>query len=271
MTQSLKPLLFAHRGASAEYPENSMAAFSRAVEIGVDIIESDVHITADGHAVLSHDDTGRRLAGDPRAISKCTLQDVQSWDIGFSHQVTDGSRPHANKGHRIPTLQEALEAFPHMRWNLDIKQTGAHAWQHIVKHLRMLRAEERVLLASFSARTLKKIRRGGFRGITGMGRFDVVQLALLPTSMLTQFPWLVPGGNRVQVPMRSGPFLFASEIFLKKCRALQLAVDFWTINTKEEAKQLLALGADGIMTDDPHQIKTILDNLASSHPSPPFS
>jgi glycerophosphoryl diester phosphodiesterase len=248
-----------------------MAAFSRAVEIGVDIIESDVHITADGHAVLSHDDTGRRLAGDPRAISKCTLQDVQSWDIGFSHQAANGSRPHANKGYRIPTLQHALEAFPSMQWNLDIKQKGADAWQHIVEHLRQLRAEERVLLASFSARTLKEIRKGGYRGITGMGRFDVVQLALLPTSALTQFPMLVPGGNRVQVPIRSGPFLFASESFLKKCRALQFAVDFWTINTKEEAKQLLALGVDGIMTDDPQQIKTILDDMAADRPSPPFT
>ncbi len=256
-----KPLLYAHRGASMEFPENSMAAFERAVKIGVDVIESDAHITADGHVVLCHDGTGERLAGVPKSVADCPLIDVQSWDIGFNHGISKEGRPYADKGHRIPTLSEALSSFPGMRWNIDIKVKGSAAASHVAQHIRDLEAEQRVLLASFSSRTLKKIRSKGYRGETGMGQVDVVHMAAVPQFFMELFPSFRPGGHRVQVPIRSGPFLFASKSFVEKCRTFGMAVDFWTINTKSQARMLLDLGVDGIMTDDPKMVKVLFDDL----------
>jgi glycerophosphoryl diester phosphodiesterase len=256
-----QPLLFAHRGASIEFPENSMAAFERAVELGVDVIETDAHITADGHVVLCHDETGERLASEPKAVADSSLGDVQSWDIGFNHGAAENERPFASQGHCIPTLSEALSAFPEMRWNIDIKVEGSDAASHVAEQIRKLGAEQRVLLASFSARTLKDIRNQGYLGETGMGRADVVQMATVPRFIMKGVPPFCPGGHRVQVPIRSGPFLFASKSFVEKCHRLDKAVDFWTINTESETKMLLELGVDGIMTDDPRMVKALFDDL----------
>lgn len=254
-----RPLLFAHRGASLELPENSMAAFERAVEIGVDVIESDVHLTADGHVVLAHDACGLRMAGNAQQIADASLNEIQEWDIGLNHQSPAGQKTQANKGHRIPTLREALDALPHMRWNLDVKVTHPNAWQRVIEVIKEKHAEDRVLLASFSATTLESIRRAGYQGETGMGERDVAFLACLPSFILRlPFP-MRPNGDRVQVPIQSKPFTFASTWFIQKCRALGLYVDFWTINDEDEAMSLLDLGVDGIMTDDPERMKTLLD------------
>src|SRR5688572_26510626 len=90
--------LYAHRGASAELPENTMAAFRRALELGADALETDVHMTRDGHVMVSHDPDGRRRAGIAATIRGSTLEEVRGWDMG--------------DGHRMPTLEEALVAFP---------------------------------------------------------------------------------------------------------------------------------------------------------------
>ncbi len=236
-----------------------MAAFECAVQIGADVIESDVHITADGHVVLSHDESGLRMAGKDQRIMDATLTELKSWDIGLHHLDQDGQQSQAEKGHRVPTLAEALDAFPQMRWNLDIKATHTKAWQRVVEEVKHLKAEDRVLLASFSASTLHHVRKSGFAGQTGMGERDIALLACLPKSILRlPFP-MRPNGTRVQVPIRSTPFTFASQWFLQKCRALDLKVDFWTINQIQEATMLLELGVDGIMTDDPRLIKKLLD------------
>ena len=92
-----------------------------------------------------------------------------------------------------------------------------------------------------------------------MGERDVAFLACLPSFILRlPFP-MRPNGDRVQVPIQSKPFTFASTWFIQKCRALGLYVDFWTINDEDEAMSLLDLGVDGIMTDDPERMKTLLD------------
>ena len=78
----MAPLLFAHRGASRELPENTLPAFRRAVEIGVDYLETDAHLTRDGQVVLAHDPSGERMAGEPCLIRDRTLGQVQRWDAG---------------------------------------------------------------------------------------------------------------------------------------------------------------------------------------------
>ena len=68
--------VYAHRGASAELPENTIEAFARAVEVGADVLETDAHVTRDGVVVLSHDEHGRRMANVPRAIADCIARDI---------------------------------------------------------------------------------------------------------------------------------------------------------------------------------------------------
>src|SRR5580704_14699331 len=98
--------LYAHRGAAAERPENTMAAFERAVEIGVDALELDVHLTRDGRLVVAHDDTAARMCGAALAWSTLDADDARTLDAGWGFVAADSSRPFAGRGIGVPLFDE---------------------------------------------------------------------------------------------------------------------------------------------------------------------
>jgi glycerophosphoryl diester phosphodiesterase len=243
-------LLYGHRGASAELPENTLAAFARALELGADAIESDIHLTRDGHVVLSHDPDGRRMADQPQAIRETTLAELRTWDVGWGYVDARGERPFAEQGHRMPTLPEALEALGEVPLNLDIKQTSPRMVEPLLKVLRAFKAEERVQLASFSQSNLDAVLAAGYRGAVALGRDELIKLFFVPGGLLKGWSALKTSPRRAQIPTSAGPLSLDSERFLTKCHKLSIAVDYWTINEPDDARRLVALGADGIMTDD---------------------
>lgn len=246
--------LYAHRGASGELPENTLAAFRRALDYDIDALESDVHLTSDGQVVVSHDPDGARCCGVAREIRRSTLAEVQSWDAGWGFTAADGGRPFAGQGHRIPTLEEVLREFPTIRLNLDIKQTSPSMVGPLLALLRRERAEERVTLASFHLRTLLVARLRGYRGDTALPRAEVITMLKAPPGLFAFLPWR---GTAAQLPVAGGGYRFDTPAMVARCHRLGLRLDFWTINDPGEARRLLAVGADGIMTDDPRAIAPV--------------
>jgi glycerophosphoryl diester phosphodiesterase len=249
--------LYGHRGASAERPENTLASFARALEAGADALETDVHLTADGHVVVSHDASGARAAGVARRIAASTLDEVQRWDAGWGFVAPGGGRTFAGRGLRIPTLREVLERFPGVHVNVDVKQRAPSMVAPLLSLLREARAEERVTLASFDAAVLAALRRAGYRGETALGRSEVLRLLVLPLSLLKLRP-LALAGHAVQIPPRTRRFDLSAASFIAKCHALGLRVDYWTVNDPAEAEALVARGADGIMSDDPAAVAPVV-------------
>jgi glycerophosphoryl diester phosphodiesterase len=98
--------------------------FALAIELGADAIETDAHITRDGHVVLSHDPTGERAAGIARAIKDVTLAEVRTWDLGARFVPRRAGAFRSNQAFRMPTLDEALASFPEIVFNVDAKQTA---------------------------------------------------------------------------------------------------------------------------------------------------
>lgn len=240
--------LYAHRGCSAELPENTLPAFQRAVELGVDALELDVHLTRDGHPIVSHDPSAERMAGRPVRWRDLDLDDVRALDVGRGFVAPDGSRPHAGKGITAPTLDEVLATFPAMRLNIDVKQADPPMVAPLLALLRRRRAEDRVTLASFQMRTLLAIRSRGYGGETALAQLEVGLLLALPAVAIRNLPFV---GVAAQVPVAAGAVRFDRPGFIGKCHRLGMRVDFWTIDDPAEARRLIALGADGIMTDDP--------------------
>jgi glycerophosphoryl diester phosphodiesterase len=247
--------LYAHRGASAELPENTLPAFRRALEYGVDALELDVHLTRDGHPLVAHDPTAERMAGVPAAWRDLDLADAQALDMGRGFIAADGGRPHAGKGIRAPSLEELLVELPGVRLNVDVKQVNPPMVRPLLALLRRLGAEERVTLASFQTRTLLAIRRRGYGGETALGQPEVLGLLAMPAAVIERMPFV---GVAAQVPVAAGPVRFDRRPFIDKCHRLGMRVDFWTINDPAEARRLVALGADGIMTDDPARMAPAL-------------
>lgn len=241
--------LYAHRGASAELPENTLPAFRRALEYdGVNALELDVHLTRDGHPLVSHDPTGQRMAGVAKAWRDLDLAEAQSLDVGRGFVAADGSRPHAGKGFHAPSLEQLLIALPDVRLNVDVKQAQPPMVRALLALLRRCKAEDRVTLASFQLRTLLAIRRRGYGGETALAQPEVLGLLALPARVIERLPFL---GVAAQVPVHAGPIRFDRGPFIDKCHRLGMRVDFWTVDDPALARRLIALGADGIMTDDP--------------------
>jgi glycerophosphoryl diester phosphodiesterase len=230
-----RPLLFGHRGAPATgLPENSMASFARALADGATALESDVHRTRDGHIVISHDPIVQNVT-----IREVTLAELRALDLGG--------------GERMPTLLEVLAAFRDVPINIDLKQQGIA--QDVARLLVEHNEAERVLLASFHVSELAAVRAAGYPGPTGLAKDEVVRLVALPWPVHKL--WRLRGA-RAQVPMRSGRIRFDTAAFVARCHALDVRVDYWTINDVDDARALVAIGADGIMSDDPARVRPAL-------------
>jgi len=248
--------LYAHRGAAAERPENTLAAFRRALELGADAIETDAHLTRDGQVVLSHDPTGKRMAGVSRAIADCTLEEVWTWDAGRNFRPRSGAgETFSGQGLRVPTLAEALVELPETPFNVDVKDPSPRMIAAVLDVVRRAGAEQRVLLASFRTKTLQAIRAAGYGGPTGLGQAEIARLALSPGLLLGRIRVL---GSRAQVPLSSFGIRFATRRFIDRCHGKGLAVDFWIVDDPAMSLELVALGADGIMTDDPAAVAPAL-------------
>lgn len=257
-----RPILYAHRGAAAILPENTLPSFQRGLELGADALEMDLHMTADGHIVVSHDPSAQRMCGVNAWFRRAMLGAVKSWDAGYGFLDTDGGRPHAGKGIRVPTLEEILVELPRVPLNVDIKQSEPVMVERLIALLRRTRNTDRVTLASFRTRTMRAVHRLGYEGATAMARFEVVSQLVLPGALWTRL-WKTLGGvaRAAQIPPRSGPVRLDTREHIARLHALDLRVDFWTINDPAEAQRLLALGADGIMTDDPGAIRPVFAAL----------
>jgi glycerophosphoryl diester phosphodiesterase len=241
-----------HRGAAAERPENTMESFERAVELGVDVLETDAHMTSDGRVVLSHDGDGRRMAGVGWRIAGSTLREVQRWDVGWGFVDRHGDRPFSCRGVRIPELGEVLASFRDVRVNVDVKQRTP--WM-VEPLLRVLRGhEERVTIASFHDDVVHAVRARGYRGATALSAREVQALLVLRGPLRHVWP---VRGQAAQVPVRVGRLRLDTRAFVERCHARDIRVDYWVVNEPAEARTLLERGADGLITDDPARLRAL--------------
>lgn len=236
------PTLYAHRGASRELPENTLEAFRLALELGADALETDAHMTRDGRIVLSHDPAGLRMAGVSCNIRDATLAEVRTWNVG----ATSTTARSQGLSFRMPTLDEALAELPGVVFNVDAKQVSPDMVPELLRCIRAARAEDRVRIASFSTRNLRRVRALGYEGETGLSGPELAAIMLAPSAIARRLCL----GEAAQVPRRALGFTFASQRAIDRLHALGLRVDFWTVDDPAEARRLLAMGADGIMTDD---------------------
>jgi len=235
------PLAFAHRGGAAVGipggAENTAEAFARAVAMGYRYVETDTHATADGIAVVFHDTTLDRMLGRAGRVRDVRWADLATVRVGGAAVV--------------PRLDEALDAWPDVRFNVDVKADDAVGPAIAAVH--RAGAEDRVLFASFSTARLARIRRAVGPSVpTSMGSREVATLwaAARLRRRRVRLPARVPQGVvAAQVPARQGRLRVVDRRFLDLAHALGLQVHVWTIDDPVEMNELLDLGVDGIMTD----------------------
>lgn len=255
--------LYGHRGAAAECPENTLVGFRRALDLGVDALETDVHMTRDGQVVVSHDPTARRCCGVARELEATRLDEVRQWDAGWGFRDPEGARPFAGQGIRIPTLEELLVEFRGIRLNIDIKQADPPMVEPLLEILRRHKAEQHVTLASFHLRTLLRVRMAGYAGETALPEAEVATMLYAPALLFSVLPWR---GQAAQLPLSAGRQRFDTADLVTRCHRLGVRLDYWVVNDAATADRLLTLGADGIMTDDPRAVGPVFARFRDAAP-----
>ncbi len=244
------PLLFAHRGGAALWPENTLFAFQHAADLEVDVLEMDVHLTADDNLVVIHDATVDRTTDGSGRVRDMTVAQLKQLDAGYRFTPDDGATyPYRGQGITIPTLDEVLAAFPQARLNIEIKDDDIHAAQLLGRKIQAHGAQDRVIVASFHQDPVRAFRHQWPQVATSASKNEIRAFYLLSTLHLWRFHR--PHADAYQVPQRWGAAHFDQAAFIEHAHKLNQQVHFWTIDDAETMRQLLKLGADGIMTDRP--------------------
>jgi glycerophosphoryl diester phosphodiesterase len=241
------PLAFAHRGGALEAPENSWTSFRHAYELGYRYMETDVHATRDGVVVAIHD------ADLARTAARGGLVRDWSWaDLSAVRLAAVDEPP--------PRLDELLEAWPEIRWNIDAKHDSVVG--PLIETVHRCGALDRICITSFSDRRLSRLRRALGPGLcTGMGPAATAALrmaSVLGGRATTAVAPRISGFGAAQVPIRHGRVGIVDPRFIETAHRLGVQVHVWTVDEAGVMRHLLDMGVDGIMTDRPTLLKEVL-------------
>jgi glycerophosphoryl diester phosphodiesterase len=240
--------VIAHRGASAEAPENTLPAFEAAVQRGADAFELDVRLTADGAPVVIHDDTLDRTTDRSGLVRSHTLAELRSLDAG-ARFTSDRGRTYPYRGGdaRIPSLGEVLWAFPRMPVLLEIKEPEA---QEAVRRVLLQEdAAERCVVASEDQAALLAFEEAPFaRGASGAEISALYWAALLRRRL-----WPVRY-RLLSVPERYRGLTVPTRRFVAAAGGLGCPVHVWTVDLPAAARRLWGGGVAGIVTNAPQVI-----------------
>lgn len=228
------PRVLAHRGLALDAPENTLLSFARAIAIGVTHLETDVHVSADGVAVIAHDPSLDRVAGRAVRVDQLTMAELRRIPLGDDQSFA--------------SLEEALDGFGEARFNIDVKTDAAV--EATIESIRRTKAAERVLLTSFSERRRLRLVAALPGVATSAGGSGV--LAARSAALLGSRSGLLRalrGARALQIPERAGGLRLVTPRFLAALHRVDVEVHVWTVNDPLDMRRLLALGVDGLVTD----------------------
>jgi glycerophosphoryl diester phosphodiesterase len=257
------PLLFAHRGGARLAPENTMEAFRGAVDDwGADVLETDVHLSADGELVVIHDDTVDRTTDGTGAVADLSWAELRELDAGYHFTDLEGRHAFRGKGIGIPRLNDLLDALPGVRINVDAKAPAAA--RPLVELLHRRGEEHRVLVASeFEATRADRL---GYRGPFSATRKQITRFYLL-SRLPFDLPW-TPRTHAFQVPWWWEGRQVTTRPLVERAQRRNIPVHVWTVDDPAVMRTLLAWGVDGIQTDRPDLLSRVLHEV-TGRPLPP--
>lgn len=240
-------LNFAHRGASGEYPENTMLAFQKAVEMGCDGIETDVQLTKDGVLVICHDELLDRTTDGTGILAEKTYEELSK--LNAAAQWKD-----KYKNIRIPTLDELLEfAYDkNILLNIEIKNSVIdykNIEKMIIHKLYHYEIVDKVIISSFNHYSIARCR----------SIDSSIKLGVLYCSKLYE-PWNY--AKQIGADALHPLFYTLDDVDIKSIKKANLAINTYTVNEEKYMKQLIALGIDGIITNYPDKLKKIIEEMS---------
>ena len=250
-------MVIAHRGGRSLGPENTLYTYQRAADLGVNVLEIDVHLTQDNHLAVIHDKTVGRTTNGSGTVESYKLADLQKLDAAYRWSADSGDPfPLRGKGIKIPILSDVFQAFPQMRINIEIKDSKPVAITSLCRIIQDHNMSQKVMIASFSTGALKKFRAICPTVATSAGTSEAIWFyALQKMHMESAY---TPNAQTLQVPENYGDLQVANKRFVEAAHARNMRVQVWTVNDIDSMKRLLEHGVDGIMTDYPQKLIAVL-------------
>ena len=235
--------VMAHRGGSLEAPENTIESFKYAIEIGSDIIETDIQLSSDGVPYIFHDDDLKRIPGIEKNFNDLLASEIDELNIFGDF--------------KIPTLEETLKQFPDTKFQIDFK-TDEVVDPAIEIINKLPHVKKNLCIASFSSQRLQKIKSKLSDVTYSMGPHEVLKLLLKSFGIYRG----EVGGDCLQIPVYRYGIKIVTKRFVDFCKRENIKISVWTINSTEEMDYLIDLDVDGIITDKP---KALINLLASKN------
>ncbi|MDX1662320.1 MAG: glycerophosphodiester phosphodiesterase [Candidatus Promineifilaceae bacterium] len=249
--------VIAHQGGEGLWPSNTLFAFERATALGVDVLEMDLHQSADGALVLIHDETVDRTTDGEGLVREMSLAEIKALDAGAYWSDDEGvTFPYRGQGLKIPTLEEIFEAFPAMPMVIEIKQREPSIVTPFCNLIHRYGREEDVLVASFHTQTMAEFRET-CPGVATSGTEEEIRPFFILDRLLLDAVY-EPQAEAFQVPEYSGSLHVVTRSFVEGAHEHNVDVHVWTVNDPEDMQRLLALGVDGIITDRPDLMLELL-------------
>lgn len=244
--ENKKPIIIAHRGASAYAPENTMAAFQKAVELSADSIEFDVKCSKDGEMIIIHDQTLDRTTNGHGKVIETNLKDLRNLDAGsfYSSDFT---------GEKIPLLSEVLEEFSNkIMMNIELTNYSSirdGLARKVAILVKKMGVEKNVFFSSFHPYNLLLTSR----------IVPNVPVALLALPGMVGWIFRSNLMRWISPEMIHPYYNDVNRGFIEKQHKKNRRVNVWTVNTESDIKKLLKDNVDGLITDDPLLAKRIIN------------
>lgn len=239
-----KPSVVAHRGFSGECPENTLAAFRRAIELGADFFETDVRLSRDGTPVLIHDSAVNRTTDGKGPLAALTLDEIKRLDAG-SWKGAEFA------GERVPTLAEALDlARGLIGVCIEIKDPAA--LEPTIAAVRAKQMEGQVILLCFDDGVLARARQIA----PDFARLHLVSMRGPGDPPVEE---IIRRCQTIGAAARGFSHNGASEELVEAAHAAGIGVLFWTVNDAGRIRELIAMGADAIGSDWPDTVLRVRD------------
>ncbi|MBI4149676.1 hypothetical protein HY491_04460 [Candidatus Woesearchaeota archaeon] len=237
----MKPLIIAHRGASGLAPENTFSSFQRALVLGADALECDIHLTQDRQFVVIHDSTINRTSNGKGAVARFTLQQLKQYDFGSWHSA-------AYAGERILTLKQFLMLCKRAIPVVEVKQKILPASPSLISALRSAKQLHTAIVVSFHYSVLAQLRRQSKKVRLGY-------LVFRPTSST------ISRALSLSCTSINPYYLFCTPSFVRRCHAAGLQVHPWVTDSKFVMRMLIKRGVDGITTNHPETLREVLRGI----------
>lgn len=243
--------IIAHRGASYDAPENTLASVNLAWQRGADAVEIDIHLTKDGQIVAYHDKTTKRIGGRDQAVKEQTLSQIQTLDVGT------WKKPEYS-GEKVPTLLQILKTIPNQkRLFIEIK-CGVEVLPQLKRDLTKAgKSPDQTALIGFDYETMRQAKQmfpdrkvlWVFKAKQNekTGKWEQSAEEYIQKATAARLDGLDIGFNT-----------FVTKELVQRATAAGLPVYIWTVNSVDDAKKLIQMGVEGITTDRPGFLKSAL-------------